>query len=321
MSDPKFLDPHASQSGTDPSSFEDEWPKLKREIDRVLCNRGVRAERREDLLQETGLRLYRRWGSIDRSKPVFGLAVTIALNLMRDEFRRARFEVMSELPDGPSSVDVERTSLARLEFGGVARALTQLSDDHRGVLLQDLSGAPASTDRSPDAIKMLRFRARRRLTAILQTASVCVLWISSKLTRTNEGQSISSTAAAAFALVAVFGPVQPVIPEKVDPGPGRPVIANIRPDDPARSTAEQARSTDRRGTVPATLSAKPASGSQTADDGEPVRVEAGGSSVSAQGTVEAEGIRIEVKDTGGPVPVCVDGPLGPSPVGCPEEQG
>ena len=41
--------------------FEEEWPELRKGLDRVLASRGVHSDKRDDLLQETGLRLYRRY--------------------------------------------------------------------------------------------------------------------------------------------------------------------------------------------------------------------------------------------------------------------
>lgn len=297
--------------------FEEEWPELRKGLDRVLASRGVHSDRRDDLLQETGLRLYRRWEEIDRSAPVFKLAVTIALNLMRDEFRRGRHEVVCELPDKASSIDVERAGLARIEFDGVAEAMTKLSHDHRAVLLQDLSDEAVLAERSRDAVKMLRFRARRRLTTILQAASALLLWPWMKFNRSGGEQLSAASTTAALALVSALA----IGGSDVSSATQQPRAVQVATPSAASSVSSEPRD---RGTSRVVLARETTPGTSVASEDvgggtDPVRVEAGGSSVEAKATVEADGIRVEVSDSGGPVPVCVAGGPEPNPLECPEE--
>lgn len=184
-------------SPSDAEAFEACWPQIARDLEVVLAKRGIEPHTREDLIQETALRLLARWERLDKTRPIVPLAATIALNLMRDDFRRAKHEVVSEVESSGPAGDVEHEGLARLEFSRVAKAMKDLSISHRRVLLADVSDPPTQSlvdsrgprlatldgdpvpsgsapPRSPAATKMLRMRARRRLAAILETAGVLV---------------------------------------------------------------------------------------------------------------------------------------------------
>jgi hypothetical protein len=126
---------------------------------------------RDDILQETALRLFTMWDRVDGSRSPCGLALTIAHNLLWDEqHRKARGEVLGVLPDLPCEQDVERSGIAREELGRVYRLLPRLTAKHRSVLLAEIGGPEPVTSTS-DALKMLRMRARRRLTALMEGAS------------------------------------------------------------------------------------------------------------------------------------------------------
>ena len=152
--------------------FEDEWPALAQRLSVLLSGKRLSTWQRDDIVQETGLRLFRMWDEVDPKRPLWPLTVTIALNLLRDEARRrARTEVLGVLPDQPGAEDVERAGIARLELQRVRKALEHLRAAHRDVLMVELGGTPL-TDRGPNAIKMLRLRARRELSSLLDRASV-----------------------------------------------------------------------------------------------------------------------------------------------------
>lgn len=151
--------------------FEDEWPALAQRLSALLSGKKLSNWQRDDIVQETGLRLFRMWDQVDPDRPLWPLTVTIALNLLRDEARRrARSEVLGALPDRPANEDVERAGIARLELQRVRKAFEHLRAAHRDVLMVELGGAPV-TGRGPNAIKMLRLRARRELHALLDRAS------------------------------------------------------------------------------------------------------------------------------------------------------
>lgn len=151
--------------------FEAEWPLLARRLKLFLARKRVPANQIDDLIQETALRLYKMWDSVDRSRPAWALTVTIALNLLRDEYRKAgHADIVSDLPDIPEvGHDVERAGMARVELGRVRDALARMTEAHRSVLLAEVGQGAATVDLAGD--KMRRMRARRKLTQLLEHVS------------------------------------------------------------------------------------------------------------------------------------------------------
>jgi hypothetical protein len=157
-------------------SFEAVWPDLQKRIQRFLGSKKVPDSARDDVVQETGLRLYRMWDQVDPAGSPVGLALTIAMNIVRDNARRDSHRTVVEIePDVPAVCDVERSGLARLELSRVRRALGELTPAQRSVLLSELDRNEAPPAASPAAIKMLRMRARRNLSAILERAGCGIL--------------------------------------------------------------------------------------------------------------------------------------------------
>src|SRR3954452_6433324 len=123
--------------------FDDEWEALSTRLSMVVAAKGVLAQDREALLQETALRLYRGWETLDADQPVWPFAVTIALNLWRDQLRaavvRQRDVLSANGPDTAADVattcDVERTVLARQELAQVGAVMRELEPEQRRLLL------------------------------------------------------------------------------------------------------------------------------------------------------------------------------------------
>ena len=301
--------------------FEQQWPELAKILHRVLAARRVSAADRDDIVQETALRLVRAWNEIDHSRPVWPLATTIALNLMRSgaRWRGTHKEVtIDEQFDAPSGADVERAGLARLELGRVGKAMGHLSPAHRDVLLQQVTDDPTAPDRGTAATKMLRMRARRRLASLLETATVGTWLLAMRLRRSFDSITPVSVGTIAAAAIVVAGL------------PGTNGFSNR--GDQARGnsleiTTEHSRSFERRGaneeaTSTGIIVAAPASPGGVTSEGteaRPVKVPIGNSDVEAAGEARVGDIRIEVKDRGGPAPVCIGG-LGefPEEVKCPD---
>lgn len=165
--------------------FEEQWPRVARDLRRLLLARGAKACDADDIIQETALRLLRRWDDVDQDRALFPLAATFALNLLRDDFRRRRREFVGTVEPTGNSADVELEGLARLELARVGAAISRLPEVQRKVLLatvEDFSDSPvfasdpsgASQGVSTAATKMRRMRARRRLTAILEASAVAL---------------------------------------------------------------------------------------------------------------------------------------------------
>ena len=165
------------------NQFEEEWPSLALRLQNMLRRKGLSSWAAEDLVQETGCRLIRMWTDIDRTKPLWPLATTIALNLLRDEMRKGSWsELTSAVPDAPSVEDVEARGLARVELRRVGGALSHLNESQRGVLLDEVTKTPSATA-DPSAMRMLRMRARKRLQSLMDQASVLGVGVGIQLRR------------------------------------------------------------------------------------------------------------------------------------------
>lgn len=170
--------------------FERQWPTLARRVEGMLVRKGVPSCRRDDILQETALRLIRVWDNVDPLKSVPGLATTIALNLVRDESRRrTAHDDLTELSDVSEPGYVEAAGLARVELGRVRTAMTELSPAQRQALLAEV-GSGNGNGHGANAEKMLRLRARKKLMAAMERVSGAVLL---RLRRTNDVFQLSTS--------------------------------------------------------------------------------------------------------------------------------
>jgi len=187
------------------AGFDDVWSELRDRLARVLAARGVPAQDREDLLQETALRLYRVWGNLDPEQPVWPYAVTIALNLWRDSLRSAATHVREVSPivafDNPDDLDVERTVIARQELATVSAALRELAPEQRRLVLE--------TDELTSVVRplraaerMSRMRVRRELARVVGRASAiaALIWIR----RPGRAQAMAAAAFTGALAAGVF---------------------------------------------------------------------------------------------------------------------
>ena len=150
-------------------TFEASWPALERQLRDALTRRRVPADFREDVLQETALRLLRNWGRV-RPESMWAFALTVALNIVRDEARRKerreRVVLESPVPDR----DPEHEAIVRLELDRVRNALASMTERQRAILLTEV-GEATMTEGSTPSLKMARMRARRRLRALIEGVS------------------------------------------------------------------------------------------------------------------------------------------------------
>jgi DNA-directed RNA polymerase specialized sigma24 family protein len=153
------------------ADFVAQWPELSRRLKALFGRKNVSASVRDDLVQETALRLIKMWDSVDMTRSPWPLTATIGLNLLRDRAKAlATTEVLAELPDAPAMLDVADAGIARVELDRVRRAMAELTHAQRTILLDEVGEGPAATGTAA-AQKMLRMRARRKLRAILERVS------------------------------------------------------------------------------------------------------------------------------------------------------
>ena len=68
-------------------SFEREWPETAQRLTLALRRRRIPHVLIDDLVQETGLRLYERWDAVDPERGAWPLAFTVAMNILKDHLR------------------------------------------------------------------------------------------------------------------------------------------------------------------------------------------------------------------------------------------
>lgn len=155
-------------------TFDETWAELTPRLAAVLAARGVHAQDRDDILQDTALRLYRVWDSLAPDQPVWPYAVTISLNLWRDSLRH-KVALPTDVCDVRSGdqaadLDVERTVLARQELATVGAALRKLAPEQRNLLLMNDEMVSVVRPLEP-AERMARMRVRRELAKVVGRAS------------------------------------------------------------------------------------------------------------------------------------------------------
>jgi DNA-directed RNA polymerase specialized sigma24 family protein len=159
--------------------FAGEWPAIVPRLRAMLAKAGTPAADRDDLIQETALRLFRIWDTVDPERSPEPLARRIAINAWRDQWRhRGEREVLGQLPEQAEALDTERVALARIEVGEVSRALASM-DPAAARTLRVAAGEAESGVRvgTPAAVRMARSRARRALAACLKVASAVAAFV------------------------------------------------------------------------------------------------------------------------------------------------
>lgn len=317
--------------------FEQQWPDLARRLDAMLAGKRVPPHKRDDIVQETGLRLFRMWDQVDPDRPLWALVVTIALNLLRDEARkRPEREVLGLVPDRPADQDVERAGLARLEWRRVQKAMDQLSPAHRSILMAELGDDAAMASRGANATKMLRMRARRRLSALLDVASASGVLVAFRVRRlfdferhviairsllSSSENLVAPAAAGLLSAVALFaasaGPLSGdagagVLPKRAGGSPGSSLVAALTTStSPTRLHAEaiSSRSVDRTAARRADRSVEGVEVGTVAEptetQNEPFRAGMHDHFVEGGAQVGIMGIGARVGDRGSQTPACL----------------
>ncbi|MFN2388752.1 MAG: RNA polymerase sigma factor [Actinomycetota bacterium] len=212
-------------------SFEIEWPILARRLDFLLARKCPSVADREDIIQETGLRLLGMWSRVDLHRSAAPLATAIALNLLRDRARRPVREVLGHIPESAAVDDVERSGMARVDLTVVSRSLDRLPDRYRVALL-----AEVDPDHHPRPHKMVRWRARRALKSMLERKA---LGISAGLLRARRGFEIAQglaggraglgAGAASLVIFSVLAPFSSLAPD-ANARVERDALAHVRTD-------------------------------------------------------------------------------------------
>jgi hypothetical protein len=150
-------------------TFESAWAGLAGRLENALVADRVPRPLAEDIVQETGVRLFERWDRLDTSTSLMPLAITIARNLVVDHYRKdERVELQAAPQQEVIGFDVEERALARVHLGAVHRALRKLNPRYRSLLLAEAgyekhNGAGGAT-------RTARTRARQGLKLLMDRA-------------------------------------------------------------------------------------------------------------------------------------------------------
>jgi len=304
--------------------FATEWPTLVPKLRTMLARAGAPVAEREDLVQETALRLYRMWAKIDQERGVEALARKIAMNAWRDQWRRrGEREVLGDVPEAATGQDTERAALARVEVREVSRALARLRPATAAVLR--VAAADAESDvaegGTPAALRMARCRARRALQASMRVACAAVVFAVAAI-RTLGRPARTGLATGAVATVAL------VLTLSTTAGPAsRPGHLDVWPATAVgQSTVPGATVTKAAGTTNNRVARlAPVAGAKKHAAAKPTPyyvVHAGPSEVRAFVDVAVQGYGVRVQDSpaNGPAPVCAYGTTPSSPLNprCPK---
>ena len=185
--------------------FEEAWPELETRLRRSLTARGVPAQDRDDVVQETALRVYRVWDSLDATRSAWPFVVTVAVNYWRDIVRERTGRIATVQPMATIEVtdhhDVERDVLARQELASVRAAWSALAPEQRRLLLATEEFADTVRPLRP-AERVARMRVRRQLARAVGRASALVPVL--VLRRPGRSASVVATAYASAMAATVF---------------------------------------------------------------------------------------------------------------------
>jgi len=125
----------STQPSFDRESFDEAWPALSERLRRSLTARGVPVQDRDDVVQETALRVYRSWANIDPNRPAWPFVITVAVNIWRDIIRERTGRIAECHPSATIEItadqDVERDVLARQELASTVVAMRALAPEQR----------------------------------------------------------------------------------------------------------------------------------------------------------------------------------------------
>ena len=147
------------------------WPKLYAYIYRRVQNR----QEAEDLTQESYLRIFAHFnGEHGQEPPTCGYMRTVALNLIRDRWRRNQTRG-TQLPFEESMLLEEREADRLVDRNWLECCLSELPDDYRQVLqlriVEGYSRAETARrmKRTEASVRALQFRAVRALRDRIRT--------------------------------------------------------------------------------------------------------------------------------------------------------
>jgi RNA polymerase sigma factor (sigma-70 family) len=200
--------------------FDTEWIAVSARLNGILAHRGVPRCDRDDILQETAIRLLRSWDRLDPARQVEPYARVVAANVWRDSLRRApKEDPVEHLPDVlPAREDTEQICMVRDDFSRVGRALHSMRPEHSRVLYAVAAEELGQEEPhvASDALRMTRMRARKHLRLVLEAASGIAVAFGAAVNRLGRGAlrnplPVAMVSTAAGLLVILLSPPTPSV--------------------------------------------------------------------------------------------------------------
>ena len=195
----------STQPSFDRESFDEAWPALAERLRRSLTARGVPMQDRDDVVQETALRVYRSWATIDPTRPAWPFVITVAVNIWRDIIRERTGRIAqchpSESIEITADQDVERDVLARQELANTVVAMRALAPEQRRLLLATEEFADTARPlRAAERVARMRVRRQLARTVGRASAALLVIWVR----RPGRSSGVVATAYAGALAAAVL---------------------------------------------------------------------------------------------------------------------
>lgn len=157
----------------DPSAVEALFVRLSPVLSRFLSSPRLSADDTEDVLQDFWLRLHRARHTYRPSEPVMPWIFAIARHTSLDAYRRRRRVVGREITVSRIPEDLYQTHQPDVADADVLRALNQLPQSQRNVVLMlkvsgmSLEEVARATSASVGAVKQRAHRAYEKLRVLL----------------------------------------------------------------------------------------------------------------------------------------------------------
>jgi DNA-directed RNA polymerase specialized sigma24 family protein len=133
----------------------------------ILRARRAPSSTIDDAVQAAAERALRRAGGFDSLDGLVNWMVTVAWRETQSQWRRQSRCLPGEIPDRAGGHDPAALVEDRLGLEGAVEALKELTSAERTAILSSLSEGASEHEALSAAEKMRRYRARRRLAAII----------------------------------------------------------------------------------------------------------------------------------------------------------
>ena len=147
-------------------TWGDAWPEVEIKVRRILRSRGAPSFTVDDALQTAAERSLLRTDGFDTLQGWINWTVKVAWHEVQAQWRREARTVLGDPADAPAGPDTEYVVEHQLELEATIRGLVTLTPPDRDAIMSGLAQGQFSVPLAARE-KMSRYRARRRLAAIV----------------------------------------------------------------------------------------------------------------------------------------------------------